>query len=323
MHQTNPLEIKIRDFLHLSLEEGVEIPDEILDDFLARTKASIKKQFSKNVRSTEFRLRMSNIGKDLRQLHLEKEYGSSQNAYEPEFKLKMIIGDITENVMVMLMKASGVNIASENTKVSLTLADTTVEGELDIELDEANGMKGIIDVKSASDYSYNNKFRDFNSLLESGDEFGYIGQGFGYAFALTQEKYIKLKEDYSLTNEQAKAKSVTDFLGWFVVNKSTGEFKFVAALKDYKATALARIRATIEHFKFNKPIPPCAGVEDEVWYKKTTGNLVLGSKCTYCKCKEVCHPGIKLVNSPFAKGSGEGKPKWYVKLVNLGKGDKE
>ena len=56
-------------------------------------------------------------------------------------------------------------------------------------------MIAVDDIKSASDWSYKNKFDSFESLAK-GDSFGYVGQLVGYA--------------------KASGKNIG---GWWVVNK--------------------------------------------------------------------------------------------------------
>ena len=61
--------------------------------------------------------------------------------------------------------------------VSLDIGEHTINGTYDLTIDGA-----VDDVKSASDWSYKNKFTSFESLRD-GDAFGYVGQLAGYARA--------------------------------------------------------------------------------------------------------------------------------------------
>ena len=79
-------------------------------------------------------------------------------------------------------------------------ADVTINGTYDIAIDGA-----VDDIKSASDWSYRNKFKSFASLKES-DSFGYVGQLAGYA----QASGLKAG-------------------GWWVINKANGSFKYIPA----------------------------------------------------------------------------------------------
>ena len=67
----------------------------------------------------------------------------------------------------------------------------------------------IDDVKSASAWSYDNKFVDFYTL-EKGDSFGYVPQLVGYAAAANKKVG-----------------------GWWVVNKNNGSFKYIKGIKKY------------------------------------------------------------------------------------------
>ena len=59
----------------------------------------------------------------------------------------------------------------------------------------------VDDIKSASNWSYTNKFESFDTLRQ-GDAFGYVAQLAGYAKAADKRAG-----------------------GWWVVNKANGEFK--------------------------------------------------------------------------------------------------
>ena len=63
----------------------------------------------------------------------------------------------------------------------------------------------VDDIKSASDWSYRNKFDSFDTV-SADDAFGYVGQLAGYAKAVGKKAG-----------------------GWWVVNKANGSFKYVPA----------------------------------------------------------------------------------------------
>ena len=89
-------------------------------------------------------------------------------------------------------KEAGVKY-EDSEKVTLDLVTTSINGSYDIVINDA-----VDDIKSASDWSYRNKFESYDTLA-SGDGFGYIGQLAGYA--------------------KASGKKVG---GWWVVNKANG-----------------------------------------------------------------------------------------------------
>ena len=104
-------------------------------------------------------------------------------------------------------------------KVTLKVGDsndTRVSGSYDLIMGGA-----VDDIKSASDWSYRNKFESYDTLKKS-DPFGYIGQLAGYA--------------------QASDKRAG---GWWVVNKANGSFKYVPAAIDMRKE-LTKLKETVE-----------------------------------------------------------------------------
>jgi hypothetical protein len=89
--------------------------------------------------------------------------------------MNMLLGDIVEAVFKGLLRASGVQF-EDNNNVTLKLGDDKeIQGEYDLILDDK-----VDDIKSASPWSYNNKFVNLETL-QQGDSFGYVSQLVGYA----------------------------------------------------------------------------------------------------------------------------------------------
>lgn len=274
---------KIEQAIYLFLEKAchgaVDINEEFVEEFGERCKSALRRQFNKE--QEPFRLRMSNIGKPIRELWLDKTYG--RVSLDPYTKVKMIYGDIIENLGVFLLRASGCAIDSIDKKVELNVVGEVISGELDIVV----GGK-YYDIKSASKYSYNSKFTDFQRLCEN-DDFGYIAQNEGYA----------------------RADNIPNG-GWLVFNKETGEFKIVEAPNRYEP-AYEQIKQTVTFFKKDNKPPNCPGVEEESFYKKKTGRIIIGSKCLYCDHKQKCHP--EAIYRPSMVSQAKNTPYvWYLKL---------
>ena len=277
---------KIEAFLSASCAGPVEIAPELIEEFGEACKSLIAKQFfSKN--TIGFGLRMSNIGQDIRQLHLQKLYGRKEVSVDT--KLRMIHGDIVEALWILIIKASGIKVLEQQKHVTLDVDGVSIPGTLDlIVLNEETGEPEVIDIKSTS---YIKKFLDIMSV-HNDDSFGYIPQLFGYS-------------------EAAGVKAG----GLWVFDKVGGGFKILeVATKVYdllKWKALSKIKETVNHFKNNKEIPPCTGVVDEMWRGKPTGNKILGDNCKFCNYKEICHPGISMEHC--RKSEAKDKPiKWYL-----------
>jgi hypothetical protein len=237
----------------------------------ADVEAAMNKQFNSGPRS-EFKLRMSNIGKPKCQLWFEKNDPEDRTPFPPHFLMNMILGDIVEAVFKGLLRSSGVEF-TDNANVTLKLPHgQEIKGEYDMEMDGK-----IDDVKSASPWSYQNKFASFDALA-SGDSFGYVAQLVGYATAA--EKGVG---------------------GWWVVNKANGEFKYVDASEVDKEAVLEDIQGLVDYIDNDEPFERCFEPVPETFYRKPTGNIVLPSACKFCSFKHKCHPTLQTQPSRASK----------------------
>jgi hypothetical protein len=152
----------------------------------------------------------------------------------------------------------------------------------------------IDDVKSASPWSYKNKFESFEALNKD-DSFGYVSQLVGYA--------------------EAAGKDVG---GWWVVNKGNGEFKYVDASEVDKEAVIDSIQSTVDYIESDAPFKRCYEPVPETYFKKPSGNLVLNSKCHWCDFKHKCWD-LQELPSRVYKGKKEAPLVEYV-LVGDGSG---
>ena len=161
----HPAELMVFSFLQKAMAGETTMTEEVADKVASDVKAALFKQFDSGPRD-EFRLRMSNIGRPTCQLWFEKNDPEDKTPLPPHFLMNMLIGDIVEAVFKGLLRSAGVEF-KDNEKVTLKLpSGTEINGEYDMELDGK-----IDDVKSASPWSYKNKFSDFQTLA-SHDSFG-------------------------------------------------------------------------------------------------------------------------------------------------------
>ena len=226
----------------------------------------------------KFKLRMSNVGRPTCQLWFEKNKPEAAQPKSSNFVMNMMLGDIVEAVFKGLLKEAGVKYGDSDS-VTLTLSDgTEINGTYDLVIDGA-----VDDVKSASDWSYRNKFDSYDSL-SSGDGFGYIGQLAGYAKA---------------TGQRAG--------GWWVVNKANGKFKYIPATGIDIDQEVAHIEETAKKVEANE-FERCFEPEDEYFYKKPTGNKILNKNCTFCDYRNACWPN--LIEAPQVKSKAK-----FPKLV--------
>ena len=218
---------------------------------------ALRKQFGNKNERLEFSLRMSNIGSPTCQLWFDKNKPEKALPKGNSFVMNMMLGDIVEAVFKGILTEAGVQY--ENSKqVSLDLGEDNINGTYDLVIDGA-----VDDVKSASDWSYRNKFDSYDTLND-GDSFGYVAQLAGYAKA-----------------------SGNKAGGWWVVNKANGDFKYVPADNINVDEEVDKIKKTTHIVKSNE-FRRCFEPEVEYFRGKPTGNTVLNSACRFCSYRQEC-----------------------------------
>ena len=284
--------LEVQDFLQKAGRGEIDSSrlDDLIEAFGEDCKAAIRKQFSRN---SDYRIRMSGIGRPLCQQQLEKQGHKQDVAYNDV--VRFLMGDLVEAAAVLIMKAAGINVEQEQSQCSLELDGQTVDGTLDVIIDDK-----VWDIKSTSPWSFENKFsgRGGYDAIKEDDPFGYIMQGFLYS----------------------ESKGLP-FGGWIAINKSSGEWDFVEAPDDqeedrkaYPEEANRRVHAIVTDAKFKVPFTSVPEVYTIKGEKIETGNRLMPKTCTFCSFKEHCwknaeyHPKItsKAKNPPMT---------WYTKLV--------
>ena len=269
----HPAELQVFSFLQKAMNGEATMTEEVANQVASDVKAAMDKQFNSGPRD-EFRLRMSNIGKPKCQLWFEKNDSKDKIPLPPHFLMNMILGDLVEAVFKGLLRAAGAEF-KDNDNVTLKLPDgQEISGEYDMEMDGK-----IDDVKSASPYSYKNKFEDFDSLQKK-DDFGYIPQLVGYS--------------------KAAGKEVG---GWWVVNEANGEFKYVSASEVDSEKVLQDIQETVNYIENDEPFERCFQPEAETYYKKQSGNMILPDNCKFCSFKHKCWDTLQTLPSRVSKSA--------------------
>lgn len=268
----HPAEVALHMLLQAVAAGSGSVSDDILDQVAADVKAALKKQLSGPSRKENFSLRMSNLGRPTCQLWFDKNKPELATPMQPFFLMQMLIGDVTEAVFKGLLRAAGVEFGDSET-VFLKIGDKEIRGSYDMKLDGA-----IDDVKSASPWSFTNKFDSYESL-EKGDSFGYVAQLVAYAKA-----------------------AGTEVGGWWVINKSNGEFKYLKAEPDVDAV-LKQIAETVEYIDSNAPFKRSYEAEAETFYGKLTGNLVVPEACKFCNYRSDCWKGTRELPKLVTKAS--------------------
>ena len=170
-------------------------------------------------------------------------------------------------------------------KVHLNVAGKKVSGTYDLVLNDA-----VDDIKSASDWSYRNKFESFETV-SADDAFGYVGQLAGYAKAMGKKAG-----------------------GWWVVNKANGSFKYIPASDLDVDKEVAKLEENVKTVTLNK-FKRCYEPEEETFRGKPTGNRILGKTCSFCRYKHSCWENLQELPSLLSKAK---EPK-IVSYVSIGK----
>jgi len=239
---------EVKSFLAQAQNEPVAIPKNILQEFKEDCGKAVEKQFT-DEREKEFRIRMSNIGRPLCQLQMEKKHfgdKSLKNFENYNHKLRNLFGDILEAVVVMLLKTVKAKINGLQGSVKLNTEYFDIKGTYDIIIDDK-----VYDIKSASPFAYEKKFGEqgggFDKFVE-GDVFGYLSQGYLYSEATTKP-----------------------FGGWIVVNKSTGEIMLSSPPEEddkYREQAMGTVKKNIKALMTDEPFERCFDLIEESFYQK-------------------------------------------------------
>lgn len=237
----------------------------LIETFGERSKALLSAKINEKPRD-KFYLRMSNIGRPLCQLQLEK-LNTPKEPPDNFFAFKMIYGDCIELLAIVILKAAGVNVQSEQISVS---NEAGIEGTYDVEIDNK-----IYDIKSASAWAWLHKFHNQTIQdLWTDDPFGYVCQGIGYSHSVGKR-----------------------FGGWIAINKETGQWTVLDAVYDaaFEKEVLDKIAYNQKVIESNAPFKKCYSDVPEIYYKVPTGNRVLDRVCSFCRYKEHCWPDLKLL----------------------------
>ena len=267
----HPAELAINQYLEDATSGKSTMSEETVQQIGKDVMDAVRRQFGGGNRRDKFRLRMSNIGRPTCQLWFEKNKPEKALPKPTTFVMNMLLGDIVEAAFKGIITEAGVQYEDEDNYVELELDKTTVKGSYDLVINGA-----VDDVKSASDWSYRNKFESYQTLKAS-DPFGYVGQLAGYA--------------------KASGKKAG---GWWVVNKANGNIKYIAADgldMDEELTKLNDTVATVESNEFERCFDPVP----ETFRGKATGNRVLNSNCKFCDYRFECYPTLKELPSKVSQ----------------------
>jgi hypothetical protein len=205
-------------------------------------------------------LRMSNFGKPDRQLWYHVNRPELAEPIPPWTRLKFLVGDIIEAVVLTLAKASGHKVTGEQSEMVFK----GVKGSRDAVID---GM--TIDVKSANSRSFQ-KFE--NHELDWKDPFHYRDQLDLYTKAAQDDPEVTEKDTYAFL-------AVDKEMGHIVLDT------YQVREKDYEAEVKRKA------LMLAKTDPPERCYSDQEDGK--SGNRKLCTECSYCPYKKTCWPGLR------------------------------
>lgn len=284
MEINHSAEVKIHRYLEDVRKSKRGMTDATIARVVKDVKEALEKQFNQSER--KFTLRMSNIGRPYCQLWYDKNMPEEGVELPANFLMNMVIGDIVEAVFKGVLTEAGVDF-SDGFKSTLTVGQHKIDGTHDLIMDNR-----VDDIKSASPWSYKNKFKDYPTLKEH-DSFGYIGQLAGYSKALGVEPG-----------------------GWWVVNKVNGEFKYVSAwdMAVERQDILDDVQMKADKLKENK-FERCFEPVEETYRKKPTGNKVLAEECGWCRYRYKCWPSLQELPS-LASQAKDPPIVSYIEIAN-------
>ena len=267
----HPAELAINQYLEDATSGKSSMSEETIQQIGKDVMDSVRRQFGGGNKRDEFRLRMSNIGKPTCQLWFAKNKPEKALPKPTTFVMNMLLGDIVEAAFKGIITEAGVAYEDEDNFVQLELNEDTIHGSYDLIMDGA-----LDDVKSASDWSYRNKFESYDTLSK-GDSFGYIGQLAGYAKA---------------TGKKAG--------GWWVVNKANGNIKYVPADGLDLDAEIAKIQDTLDTVNKNE-FKRCFNPVPETFRGKPSGNTILNPNCKFCDFRFECFPELQELPSKVSQ----------------------
>lgn len=250
------------------LDKGVEIDEGLADRFGRNLSDIIRDRLHPSQREPRGTLRMSNIGKPCdRQLWYSINIPGEGERLEPYVRMKFLFGDLLEEVLLFLTEVAGHRVEGRQDEQEIC----GIKGHRDAVIDGTT-----TDVKSASTYSFA-KFEE--GLQEDSDAFGYSDQ---------LQSYLESGQKDAVVTDKERA-------AFLVVDKTLGHICLdIHEKKDIPFEA---------YYEYKKgmvadPDPPSRGFDAVP--DGASGNLKLGTECSYCEFKRLCWPNLRV----FAYSNG-------------------
>jgi len=245
---TKNLETIIEDIYDL-FENGKDVSEINLEIFAENLKDLLRDRFKSYKEERRGSLRMSSVGKPLRQVWYEV-HGAPGEDLRPYTLLKLLYGDLIEELVLFLAREAGHKVTDQQTTVNLE----GVAGHIDAVIDGV-----VVDVKSASKFAFK-KFKDGTLPLD--DPFGYMKQLAGYSAALKLDG------------------------AFLAMNKESGELTLLEYDREYLAMEHPEARIQEQRGALDSTEPPERCYEPVPDGK--SGNMKLAVGCSYCRFKKHC-----------------------------------
>lgn len=238
------------------------------EDIKQITKDRLEKTYDSTGKPT---LRMSNIGKPLRKLWMDNKYPVKESTSSVS-EMRFLFGNIIEALLIFLIKESGHSYTDEQKTVTLGDLVGHIDGKIDGKL---------VDIKSASQYSYKTFKTMGADRYAEYDDFGYLGQMSAYAEAEGQEDAYQL-----------------------FFNKSSGELLLLHIPKEMIYKVSDKIQPIRDALASDTVPPDLCNPEIE----EKNGNKRIAKGCTFCQHKYRCFPDVRVFE--YSKG-----PEYFSKVV--------
>jgi len=234
----------------LSDGESLNIDDKTIDAFGESMKEVLSHWANPKPRDSGT-LRMSNIGKPMRQLWYDmRSESKTTERIKPSVFIKFLYGHLLEEVLLLLVKIAGHKVTDEQKEVSVS----GIKGHMDCVIDGE-----VVDIKTASSFAFK-KF--YNKTLAEDDIFGYLPQLAGYEAAMGTNKG-----------------------GFLAMNKESGEIALYRPDSFDKPDIKNKIKTVKKLIKVDTPPDLCYNPVPD----GAAGNMQIARGCTWCRHKFECH----------------------------------
>jgi len=230
--------------------EHIDLDTDTIDQFGESMKEILYKWSHPEPRDNT-RLRMSNIGKQPRQLWFDmRSDNDNAEPIPPHVFIKFLYGHLLEEIVLFLIRLSGHTVTNEQKEVTVN----GIKGHMDCVIDGE-----VVDIKTASSFAFK-KFKD--GTLAEQDTFGYMAQLAGY-----------------------EAAEGTSNGGFLALNKESGELTLFKPDAFDKPNIKKKITDIKKAVKKETPPEFCYSPEPD----GKSGNMKLPRECMYCRHKFECY----------------------------------